>query len=122
MLDLLVNFSFKNSVYFLYIRARVNLPGGHFEAYRPVLNGWTHIVLNYIGPNNGDGIKFYNGAEVMSATTRSHNSFPAGDGRVVIGRYFTNQDMEYSSVQIDELIYFNNSLTNGEIEFLGRTV
>ena len=32
---------------------------------------------------------------------------PTGDGRIVIGRYNTDQDKEYSSVHIDELIYFN---------------
>ena len=65
---------------------------------------------------------FHDRVEVVRDTIKSSDSFPSGNGRVVIGRYFTDQDKEYSSVHIDELIYFNNSLTNDQIELLGRAV
>ena len=58
---------------------------------------------------------FYNGAEEKRGTIKSSSPFPTGVSRIVIGRYFTNEDKEYSTVHIDELIYFNNSLTNEEI-------
>ena len=56
---------------------------------------WTHVVLNYIGPNNGEGIMiFINGLLVKSDTTRAGGSYQAEDGRIVVGRY--NTDMDHS--------------------------
>ena len=101
----------------------MNLPDGHFGVSHSIPTGWTHVVLNYIGPSNGQGIMiYYDGVEVANGTARSsYNSFPSGYGRVVVGRYFINKDKEYTSVQVDELIYFNNSLTNEQIEMLVST-
>ena len=114
----------------------VNLPDGKFVAFYYKSNGWTHLVLNYIGPNDGAGIKMYiNGAEVArdttkdthprpagteeeSDTTKYGGSYSAGDGRIVVGRYYTNQDRYYASVQVDELLFFNQTLTAAEIEAL----
>ena len=34
-------------------------------------SGWFHIVVNYIGPDEGEGIRIYhNGVEVANATTK----------------------------------------------------
>ena len=123
MLYILGNFSFIKPLYCIFIRGRVNLPNGYFVESHSRPTGWTHVLLNYIGPNNGEGYRIYmDGSEVGSDTAKTVWSGSTGDGRVVIGRYYTDQDKEYSSVHIDELIYFNNSLTDEEIEFLGRTV
>ena len=74
------------------------------------------MVLNYIGPNNGEGTAMYiNGTEVKSVTTKYAVSSAAGDGRIVVGRVYTNLDQDYASVQVDELIYFNQALTDEEI-------
>ena len=101
----------------------MNLPNGYFVESHPRPSGWTYVVLNYIGPNSGEGIRIYmDGSEVGSDTSKRVWSGSTGDGRVVIGRYYTDQDKEYSSVHIDELIYFNNSLTNEEIDFWDRNV
>ena len=84
------------------------LPDGKFSAGYPQPSGWTHFLLNYIGPSNGDGIRVYSdGVE---------ESFPAGNGRVVVGRFYTNRDAIYGSSEADELIYFNKALTTEEIE------
>ena len=74
-------------------------------------------MLNYIGPNEGEGIRiYYNGAEVASATTKTVRSYPSGDGRIVVGRHFTNEDRRYISMQVDELIYFNAVLTSDDVQ------
>ena len=50
----------------------VVLEDGQFWTTHPTLAGWTHVVLNYIGPNNGEGIRvYYNGTEVYSDTDKS---------------------------------------------------
>ena len=75
--------------------------------------------MNYMGPNHGQGIgMFIDGAEVASDTIKETGSTPAPlqlDGRIVVGRRYTNRDKDYASVQVDELIYFNQALTDEEI-------
>ena len=52
-------------------RIDVWLTDGYFYTSNPTPTGWFHIVLNYIGPNNSQGIRmFINGAEVASKTTK----------------------------------------------------
>ena len=78
--------------------------------------GWTHIVVNYIGPDDGQGIRVY-GIEVAGSTTRDVTC-SAGDGRIVVGRCYIDEDMRYASVEIDELIFFNKALSTTDIERL----
>ena len=86
-------------------------------AYHPRQIGWIHVVLNYIGPNDGEGIRvFYDGEEVASDTTKYASPLSAGDGRIVVGRHFPYQDWNYASVQVDELIYFNAVLTSDDVQ------
>ena len=78
--------------------------------------GWTHVVLNCIGPNTGEGISvYYDGREVASDTTKAGGPYSAGDGRIVVGRYYTDRDERYSTVQVDELIFFNQALEHNDI-------
>ena len=73
--------------------------------------------MNYIGPNNGQGIRMHvNGEEVASDTDKTAKSYPAGDGRIVVGRLFTNHDQYYTSVEVDELIYFDAALAIDEVQ------
>ena len=82
-------------------------------------SGWTQIVLNYLGPNDGDGIRiYYVGVEVASDTAKSTHGFGAGDGRIVVGRYRTNLNSHYGNVQVDELIFFNEALMRDDIRIL----
>ena len=48
-------------------------------------------------------------------------SFSAGEGSIVVGRYYTDQDKNYASVMVDELIFFNHSLTLEEIKALATS-
>ena len=75
--------------------------------------------MNYIGPNDSQGTRlFIDGVQVASETTKFSESRSAGDGRIVLGRLLTNVDAFYGSVQVDELIFFNQALTSGEIDDL----
>ena len=76
-------------------------------------------MLNYIGPNDGEGIKiFIDGVEVTSDTTKGGGSYPTGDGRIVVGRSETDYDFFYGSAQVDELLFFDRCLTLEEINVL----
>ena len=106
-------------IYFWCFRFNVFLADSQFYISHPEQNGWTHVVLNYIGPNNGEGIRiFYDGQEVVSDTDMSEGSYSAVDGRIVVGRYYTSMDERYWSIQIDELIFFNQALQNNDIAAL----
>ena len=71
----------------------------------------------YLGPNNGQGISiYYNGTEEGSATTKAGGPYSAGDGRIVVGRIYTNLDQDYASFEVDELIYFNAALTSDDVQ------
>ena len=100
-----------------FLRLEVILPGGYFQASQPKSTGWTHLVLNYIGPNNGEGVRmFIDGTEVVNGTDKSATLKSAGDGRIVVGRVYTNKDQNYASVQVDELIYFYAALTSDDVQ------
>ena len=91
----------------------------YFRAKDAVPSGWTHVVLNYIRPSDGQGIRvYYDGIEVKSDTTNDGGSRSAGDGRIVIGRKYTVFDRDYSGVQVDELLFFNGALSNKDINAL----
>ena len=102
----------------------MNLLPHWFEAYSTITTyTWTHVILNYIGPNNGQGIKIYlNGWLAVTQTTRpGMNSFGNGDGGIVVGRLLKNQDKGYASVLVDELIYFNMALNDQQMNGLYET-
>ena len=81
------------------------------------------MVVNYIDPEDGQGIQmFFDQAEVSLGTHKNTFSRSAGDGRIVVGKYYTELDQDYASVMIDELIFFNKTLTNYEIEALYNNV
>ena len=85
--------------------------------------GWTHIVMNYLGPNDGEGVRIYiDGAEVASTSYRYDESRPAGDGKIVVGRYYTEGHTDLASVQVDELIYFNASLIDTDVQSIYNSV
>ena len=54
---------------------------------------------------------------MVSDTTKHTRSdlLPPGDGKIVVGKWYTNLDLDYAAVQVDELIFFNHSLILGEI-------
>ena len=59
---------------------------------------------------------YLDGREVASATTKTEALYSAGDSRVVVGRYYTKRNINYASVQVDELIFFDRALTSDEVQ------
>ena len=78
--------------------------------------GWTYLIFNYFGPSDEEGMQVYRDGAEETIGQRREDQSPAGDGRVVIGRMFPNQDKNYATMQIDELIFFNQLLTPEEIQ------
>ena len=81
-----------------------------------VPSGWTHVALNYIGPDNGQGIRIYHdGVQTGSDNITSEETFLAGEDWVVVGRFYTKRNQEYATVDVDELLFFNQELSDQEI-------
>ena len=98
---------------------RVSLPDGSFEVDHPIQPIWTHFVLNFFGSCDGTKM-FMNGLEVKHDTSKNEVTLSPGDGRIVVGRWYTNYDGNYISMLIDEVIYFNKTLSNDEILLLSQ--
>ena len=65
---------------------------------------------------------FINGTEVANDTTKAGGPYSAGDGRIVVGRIFTDHDYYYTSLEVDELIFFNSALVLDEIVALATAI
>ena len=76
------------------------------------------MILNYIGPENGQGIWiYYNGVKLDGGITKygpSGKLVTPAEGTVVVGKF----ENKYASVVIDELLLFNAKLTTDETEEL----
>ena len=98
------------------------MSSGHFSVSTGRANNvWVHSVLNFLGPNNQEGISIYqNGQHVGNHTTIIQSSTNDPDGRIVIGRIFTGVSNFYASVQVDELLFHNQTLTEAEIKLLSQ--
>ena len=64
---------------------------------------------------------YIDGEQVVSGT-KYGGSYSAGDSRIVVGRLFTDRDQDYASVQVDELIYFNASLSSDHVQSIYNAV
>ena len=94
----------------------VQILDGSFEIGLNQPSGWTHVVLNYIGPNTGEGIRIYHdGVRTGSIISKDARTFiTSGDGWVLVGRYY-NGGYNYAGVDVDELLFFNKTLSDEEI-------
>ena len=101
----------------LYCRFDVHLLDGYFLIGTSKQSGWVHVVLNYIGPNNGTRL-YQNGQEVKSDDSKDTASVSSGDGRTVLGRLYTDADNHYGNVKVDQLIFFNQALRDEEVELI----
>ena len=73
-------------------------------------------MLNYIGPNIGEGIRaFSDGALRGSHQSGAGGNHSVSDGQMVIGRRYPNRHRDYAHVEVDELIFFNEALSNEEV-------
>ena len=119
----LITLNFNVQLYlFVSFRYLVSMSSGHFSVETGRANNvWVHSVLNFLGPNDQEGISIYqNGQHVGNHTTINQSSTNAPDGKIVIGRVFTEINNFYASVQVDELLFFNQTLTEAEIRLLSQ--
>ena len=105
-------------IFIFYYRFSIGLLDGLFTTViLPIPTDWTHVVLNYIGPEEGQGIQVYlDGVLAKSDDTKASVIFAAGDGRVAIGRTYPNLDGLYGDVNVDELLFFNEKLTGNQAQ------
>ena len=106
-----------------FFRFRIHLPETFIEAGHYLPTEWTHIVMNYLGPNNDEAIRIlYNAKEVESYMGTYSRSYSTGDGRVVVGRHHPDRHQQNPSVQLDELLFFNQTLSPADVITLNNSV
>ena len=91
--------------------------GGSFLYSTDTPSGWTHIILVYIGPEDAQGIRIYhNGLQTGGSTGKnSRSNSPGGNSRVVVGRLIVDLDNFYPGLEMDELLFFNEKLTDQQV-------
>ena len=89
----------------------MHLRDGDFYADVPPPSDWAHIVLNYNDSSEGGGVGIY-----LDLPGSTWIYLSPGEGRVVVGRAYTNLDVRYASVDIDELSFFNGKLNDEYIK------
>ena len=111
-----------------YCRYFVGLPDGPFYEYMSKSDDWIHTIFNFIGSNDGEGIRIYsNGKQIksehLSRKTPGENfAFKGVEGnrKIAIGRYYSGSNQLAGSVHVDELLVFNHALTEAEIKILSK--
>ena len=77
--------------------------------------------MNYFGPNDGQGIRVYQDAELVAiaATLYTQHTSP-GDGEIAIGKLHIETPGDYGSVVVDEMVFFEETLGIDEIRVLSE--
>ena len=85
-------------------------------------NIWDHLVINFYGPEEGEGIEgFKNGVSYARGdTSGSPGANPLADSarKIFIGSITTDGAQQVGSLEADEVIFFNKALTPEEITSL----
>ena len=73
-------------------------------------------MINYIGPRNYQGFEVFEDGTLDGGTQYEEN-FDAtpGNGSLVLGRQFVDEDDNYAGIDVDELVFFNRKLTVMEV-------
>ena len=80
-------------------------------------SGWFHLFFNVMGSS----LKVYfNATMVAQQRLDNFTGFTVGEGRVVIGRRKTDLDLRYTSIQVDELRFFNKYVFESQIIMLSQ--
>ena len=117
---------------FTYFRYRARLLDERFTVTVPKPSGWFHSVLNFIPGNKttdleepSDEIRVYHdGVLVGSDFSEGVSRSLGGHGRIVIGQSYLpgtrNTANSYISAEVDELMFFNQSLTEAKMTMLSQ--
>ena len=113
-------------------RYQLTIPTGYDQDNIPTLKSymvsperlhgsvWFHIVFNFLGLNDDQGIAVYHSGLLSGnpgLTNRYHALMHTGPMALGVA-YFLNGEEMFSSLQVDELLFFNSSLTAHEISIL----
>ena len=86
--------------------------------FKETSGNWIHIVLNYITPEQRHPQIHYNGKKLrdgfLTVDPKEDVHFTSSDGTVSLGK-FRNR---FTSVVMDELMFFNEKLREDEIKEL----
>ena len=98
-------------------RYEIGGTSGYFLQEVPVVSGdWHQVVLVFHGLNNGEGITVYNnGTQMAMQSMKTEEALQMGDGRVIIGRLYTELNGAYCSVEVDDLMLWNEALTQQDV-------
>ena len=103
------------------LRYLVSLLDGYFIFLETKSFHWRHSVLNYIGPNDHQGINIYHDGGHVGNGTKTVKQTSRVNGRIIIGKVTYEQRGFYASVQVDELLFYNRALTEEEITMLSQS-
>ena len=84
---------------------------------------WVHIVLNFLGPDSNQGYRIYRDGTLIRFYNLHKDTtyrYRPRDGKIVIGRLWTDIYFKHSSFQLDELLFYNQVLTEAEIDMLSQ--
>lgn len=77
---------------------------------------WFHFVAVYLGRHEGEGIVMYiDGHEAGRDEDTMGGPNTPGDGVLVIGRFDPSSNTRYCSVEMDDLIFWNEALQEADI-------
>ena len=72
--------------------------------------------MNYVGPMNDQGLAiFQDGALVAVQPNKGTQESTSGNGSLVLGKRYVDEDDKYVSIDLDELVFFNRKLTAPEV-------
>ena len=78
--------------------------------------------MNFLGQNDGQGTALYHDGVMVGRSSTLSDTYrkSLSSRRIVIGKYAAVHDHFYASLQMDELKFFNHSLTDAEITSLSQ--
>ena len=114
---------------YLYFRASIWETGGYYiENHSELpLRGWTHLALVYhVIPSQGNRrlsvfATHVNGLVVLNDNTQFRQDTAFGDGRIVLGRAYSEVDDFYTSMTIAEVEFYNDVILPADIFQLYET-
>ena len=111
-------------VFFLHFSYYIDVPGHRFVAYYSYTpNQWIHSVVNFL-PGNLIALQLYVDGIMYSATRLSSiNLGVLNNGKIAVGRNLIENYnyLDYTSFAVDELLFFNRTLTETEISMFAQT-
>ena len=73
-------------------------------------------MINYVGPRNYQGFDLFQDGTLVEGTQYELDfDFTPGDGSLVLGKRYVDEDDNYTWIDLDEQIFFNRKLTATEV-------